>query len=63
MEKFWLKYYPAGVSAEIEKTDATLVTFLEEVYSKYPKNRAFTCHGETLTFAKSIEYINNFTVY
>ncbi len=59
MEKIWLKYYPAEVPAEIEKTNETLVDFLEDACKKYPNNRAFTSHGETLTFKKSLEYINN----
>lgn len=59
MEKIWLKHYPADVPAEIEKTNETLVDFLEDACKKYPNNRAFTSHGETLTFKKSHTYINN----
>lgn len=57
MDKVWLKSYPPGVPAEIDVNRyASLTSLLEEVFSKYAKQAAFTCMGATLSFAEVEKY-------
>lgn len=59
MDRFWTEHYPAGVAKEIDLTCTdTLNDLFSKVCKKYPDNRAFTSHGETITFAKTEEYVN-----
>ncbi len=53
MEKIWLKQYPAGVPAEI-KVDlyASLVTLMEESFTKYRNLPAYLFMGKTVTFGQ-----------
>lgn len=60
MEKIWLQNYPKGVPAEIESNKRTLVDLFNETCAKYPNNRAITSHGESLTFKKVAESVENF---
>jgi long-chain acyl-CoA synthetase len=59
-DKIWLKSYPNGVPENIEVGTQTLIDLMDEVCAKYAKNRAITCHNETITFAQTKEYVQNF---
>ena len=53
MEKIWLKQYPAGVPAQIDVTlYASLVTLLEESFTKYRALPAYIFMGRTITFGQ-----------
>lgn len=59
MDRFWTEHYPVGVAKEIDLTCTdTLNDLFTKVCKKYPENRAFTSHGETITFAKTEEYVD-----
>lgn len=51
MERPWLKYYPAGIPANIN-ADAypTLWDMTKEIFEKYRPLKAFTCMGKSITF-------------
>jgi long-chain acyl-CoA synthetase len=53
MEKIWLKQYPAGVPAQIEvNLYASLVTLMEESFTKYRNLPAYLFMGKTVTFGQ-----------
>jgi long-chain acyl-CoA synthetase len=53
MEKIWLKQYPAGVPAQIDVTlYASLVTLLEESFTKHRTRPAYIFMGRTITFGQ-----------
>jgi long-chain acyl-CoA synthetase len=53
MEKIWLKQYPAGVPAQIEvDLYASLVTLMEESFTKYRNLPAYLFMGKTVTFGQ-----------
>jgi long-chain acyl-CoA synthetase len=53
MQKIWLKQYPAGVPAQIDVTlYASLVTLLEESFTKYRALPAYIFMGRMITFGQ-----------
>ncbi|SFV06268.1 long-chain-fatty-acid--CoA ligase [Pseudoduganella namucuonensis] len=51
MDKIWLKSYPQGVPAEIDKTRYKSVThLLEESFQKYADRNAYVCMDKFLTY-------------
>lgn len=60
MSKFWVDNYPNGVPHEVNlESGDTLNDLFDNVCKTYPENRALTSHGETLTFAKTRDYVEN----
>jgi long-chain acyl-CoA synthetase len=52
MDKFWLKFYPPGVPAEIDYTRyRSLVHLLEEAFDKYAQRNAYVCMDRFITYA------------
>jgi long-chain acyl-CoA synthetase len=53
MDKFWIKSYPAGVSAEIDYTRyRSLVHLMDEAFSKFAQRNAYVCMDRFLTYAE-----------
>ena len=53
MEKIWLKQYPAGVPAQIQiDLYASLVTLMEESFTKYRNLPAYLFMGKPVTFGR-----------
>ncbi|MCW5660972.1 MAG: long-chain-fatty-acid--CoA ligase [Burkholderiaceae bacterium] len=53
MEKIWLKQYPAGVPAQIPvDLYASLVTLMEESFTKYRNLPAYLFMGKSITFGQ-----------
>lgn len=52
MEKIWLKNYRAGIPAEIQTDDSTLVDWFEQTCNGYADNKAITCHKVSLTYSE-----------
>ena len=53
MEKIWLKQYPAGVPAQIEvDLYPSLVTLMEESFTKYRNLPAYVFMGKTVSFGQ-----------
>ncbi len=53
MERFWLKNYPPGVPADIDPSIyPSLVSLLEESFSKYRDAKAYVCMDKALTFGE-----------
>jgi long-chain acyl-CoA synthetase len=53
MERFWLKNYPPGVPANIDPSVyPSLVSLLEESFSKYRDAKAYVCMDKALTFGE-----------
>jgi long-chain acyl-CoA synthetase len=53
MDKFWLKYYPQGVPAEIDCHQyRSLVHLFDEAFKKFAARNAYVCMGKLLTFAE-----------
>ncbi|SJZ34142.1 long-chain acyl-CoA synthetase [Enhydrobacter aerosaccus] len=53
MDRFWLKYYPPGVPADIDPSlYPSLVTLIEESFAKYRDAKAYVCMGTALTFGE-----------
>ncbi|MDI4231643.1 long-chain fatty acid--CoA ligase [Bradyrhizobium sp. Arg237L] len=51
MERIWLKYYPAGVPADIDVTQySSLVELLEESFAKFADRKAFICMDKAITY-------------
>ena len=51
IDRFWLKNYPKGVPADVDVNQyASLVQLLDEAFSKYSGQAAYTCMGKTLTY-------------
>ncbi len=52
MDKFWLRFYPAGVPAEIDPACyRSLVHLMEESFAKYAQRDAYVCMGRAITYA------------
>jgi long-chain acyl-CoA synthetase len=53
MDRFWLKNYPPGVPADIDPSVyPSLVSLLEESFSKHRDAPAYVCMGKTITFGE-----------
>src|SRR6478752_8182094 len=53
MDRFWLKHYPPGVPADIDPSVyPSLVSLLEESFSKYRDAPAYVCMGKAITFGE-----------
>jgi len=53
MERFWLKYYPAGVPADIDPDQYTsVVALLDEAFARYANRSAYRCMDRIMTFAE-----------
>jgi len=52
MDRLWLRHYPPGVPSEINALRyPSLVTMLEESFTKYADREACACMGQSLTYA------------
>jgi long-chain acyl-CoA synthetase len=52
VERIWLKYYPAGVPADIDVNEyASVREVFEEACRSFGSRPAFSCMGRTITFA------------
>jgi long-chain acyl-CoA synthetase len=50
-DRFWLKNYPKGVPADVDVHQySSLIQLLEEAFSKYSGQPAYSCMGKTLTY-------------
>jgi long-chain acyl-CoA synthetase len=57
MDRFWLKSYPPGVPADIDPSVyPSLVSLLEESFTKYRTAKAYVCMGKAITFGEVDEY-------
>jgi long-chain acyl-CoA synthetase len=57
MDRFWLKNYPPGVPADIDPSVyPSLVSLLEESFSKYRQAKAYVCMDKAITFGEVDEY-------
>lgn len=64
MEQIWLKYYPAGVPAEIDVFRfASLKDMLEHSCARYQKRSAFTHMGVALTYGELDRLSRDFGTY
>ncbi|MBS0519163.1 MAG: long-chain-fatty-acid--CoA ligase [Proteobacteria bacterium] len=53
MDRFWLKYYPPGVPADIDPSRyPSLVALIEESFANYRGAKAYVCMGAALTFGE-----------
>ncbi len=53
MERFWLKYYPTGVPADIDADRfASIAALLEDAMKRYASRPAAVCMGKTLSYAE-----------
>ena len=53
MDKFWLKYYPPGVPAEVDVDQySSLVQLMEEGFGKYAQRNAYAYMDRLFTFAE-----------
>jgi len=53
MDRFWLKSYPPGVPADIDPSVyPSLVSLLEESFSRYRDAHAYVCMGRAITFGE-----------
>jgi long-chain acyl-CoA synthetase len=53
MERFWLKNYPPGVPADIDPSVyPSLVSLLQESFTKYRDAKAYVCMDRALTFGE-----------
>lgn len=59
----WLEHYPAGVPAQIEKTDLSLQNLIQEAAHTFPHHPAFSCMGKTLSFQEIFEHAQHFSNY
>lgn len=60
----WLKNYPKGVPANID-ADAypSIISIIEESFTKYSDLKAYACMGKTLTFKQVDQYSRQFGAY
>ncbi|PSR14921.1 MAG: long-chain-fatty-acid--CoA ligase [Bacteroidetes bacterium] len=60
----WLKHYPKGIPVNIDP-DAfpSVVAVMEDMFAKYPDERAFACMGKELTFRQVDQYAQQFGAY
>jgi long-chain acyl-CoA synthetase len=57
MDRFWLKNYPPGVPADIDPSVyPSLVSLLEESFTKYRQAKAYVCMDRAITFGEVDEY-------
>jgi long-chain acyl-CoA synthetase len=57
MDRFWLKNYPPGVPADIDPSVyPSLVSLLEESFTKYRQAKAYVCMGKAVTFGEVDDY-------
>ena len=57
MERFWLKYYPPGVPADIDVTQySSLVQLMEEAFAKFAGRNAYAFMDRYYTFADIDRY-------
>jgi long-chain acyl-CoA synthetase len=53
MDRFWLKNYPPGVPADIDPSVyPSLVSLLEESFTKYRQAKAYVCMDKAITFGE-----------
>ena len=53
MERIWLKDYPPGVPADIDPSRySSVVTMLEESFSKFRNDRAYVCMDKAITYGQ-----------
>src|SRR5690349_20086171 len=53
MDRFWLKNYPPGVPADIDPSVyPSLVSLIEESFSKYRDAKAYICMDKAITFGE-----------
>jgi long-chain acyl-CoA synthetase len=53
MERIWLRYYPAGVPADIDPASCpSLVALFEDSFARYAARPCCRCMGRTLSYAK-----------
>jgi long-chain acyl-CoA synthetase len=64
MERIWLKSYPAGVPAEIDPSPyESVVTLLEESFTRYRERKAFICMDKALTYGQIDEMSQHFAAF
>jgi long-chain acyl-CoA synthetase len=64
MDKIWLKQYPAGVPAQIQvDLYPSLVTLMEESFTKYRNLPAYLFMGQTVTFGQVDDASRAFAAY
>ena len=57
MDRFWLKNYPPGVPADIDPSVyPSLVSLLEETFTKYRQAKAYVCMDKAITFGDVDDY-------
>ena len=57
MDRFWLKNYPPGVPADIDPSVyPSLVSLLEESFTKYRTAKAYVCMDKAITFGEVDSY-------
>ncbi|MBS0527509.1 MAG: long-chain-fatty-acid--CoA ligase [Proteobacteria bacterium] len=57
MDRFWLKSYPPGVPADIDPSVyPSLVSLLEESFTRYRQAKAYVCMDKAVTFGEVDEY-------
>ncbi len=60
MEKVWLKHYEESVSPTITYPEITLYEYLVQAAKEYPDNPAFSFFGNTLSYQKTLQYVDQF---
>ena len=58
MDKIWLKNYPKGVPFTVAD-NRNLNDLFETACNAHQHNKAFTCDGESLSYAQTSKYVNN----
>jgi long-chain acyl-CoA synthetase len=60
----WLKHYPTGIPVNID-ADAfpSVVAVMEDMFKKYPDERAFACMGKEFTFRQIDQFSQQFGAY
>ena len=60
MEKPWLKFYPEGVSSEVEITEQSIPEVFDEVTEKYKNNIALIFYGKKISYRLLRELVDRF---
>jgi long-chain acyl-CoA synthetase len=60
MEKPWLKFYPEGVSSEVEITEQSIPEVFDEVTEKYKNNTALIFYGKKISYQLLRELVDRF---
>jgi long-chain acyl-CoA synthetase len=60
MERFWTRHYDAGVPADLQCAERTLVDLFEATCREFPHRPAVTLKGRTLTYALLQDQVNRF---